>query len=532
MRHAFLAAIIIIVTAVTIFAVAHAQIASLMAAAGASKGTSIPPQPPATITGVTVAGGTTVSYTSGVSSGTSLGAIAVQESGGTFSGTLALGGTNASDFALSATALPANLDANSSTPTCTSTTNYSITITPTQAGAVNSGTAYPITVTCNPASSAPAAALAGCQTANGGSPTNGSCFSTMVLDLDFSGNTACTNTGCAFPGHPANYYQTLSNWLECPGTYSPSTPEWENDTGGNPSTQPGSCSNYAVVNDGGTMALQMTGTQADYNNGAVELTMATGGPNASASSGFLSLPVGSYYLQFTFRKTPITNNGADIWAFHGTQFYYQGANANSYCGSSSCYVAALEQDYMENLQSGGTVEDAGGWLAYFTPYLYFGDGDIASNNNSGTAGPPSNYVLVPSPAYDPTSYVTYGERFTTDGNNVARCWYYSPGNTTPTQQLGCELVCSQFTSSGSCPDPLGRNDVLSDNGGNNSVLYDRNDLVNWVSNQNNGSANAYLYLANEQVWSCPNWNTGYSGTGNPAVVTAAPCAGVVLTTNP
>ena len=106
--------------------------------------------PSQTITGVTVAGGSTVSYISGISSSASIGAIAVQETGGTFSGTIALGGTNAADFSLSATSLPANLNANGSTPTCTSTTNYSITITPTQTGVINSGTAYPITVTCNP----------------------------------------------------------------------------------------------------------------------------------------------------------------------------------------------------------------------------------------------------------------------------------------------------------------------------------------------------------------------------------------------
>lgn len=96
-----------------------------------------------TIIGVTVAGTTTPAYTSGASS---VGAIAVAEVGATFSGTLAIGG--AANFSLSSTSLPSNLN---TTQTCSTTTQYTVTITPTQTGVINSGTPYSITVTCNPA---------------------------------------------------------------------------------------------------------------------------------------------------------------------------------------------------------------------------------------------------------------------------------------------------------------------------------------------------------------------------------------------
>ena len=101
------------------------------------------------IAGVTVAGVTNPTFTSG--SVTSAGAIAVAEAGGTFTGMLALGGTDAASFSLSATTLPANLNIAAGAQTCASPTTYHITITPTQAGVTNSGTAYPLTVTCVPA---------------------------------------------------------------------------------------------------------------------------------------------------------------------------------------------------------------------------------------------------------------------------------------------------------------------------------------------------------------------------------------------
>lgn len=100
-----------------------------------------------TIGGVTVAGSTSPIYTSGAGS---VGAVAVSESGGIFGGTLTLGGANAADFSLSSATLPANLNIAAAEQTCSTPTTYNITITPTQAGVTNSGTAYPLTVTCSP----------------------------------------------------------------------------------------------------------------------------------------------------------------------------------------------------------------------------------------------------------------------------------------------------------------------------------------------------------------------------------------------
>jgi hypothetical protein len=134
----------------------------------------------ATITGVTVAGTTTPSYTSGA---TSVGAVGVSETGGTFGGTLAIceglsctpSGTSTTHFSLSSSSLPSNLNIASSAQTCSSSISYPISIAPTQAGVVNSGTAYALTVTCNPVVSA-----SGTLTLTNGAPnigvgTSGSC---------------------------------------------------------------------------------------------------------------------------------------------------------------------------------------------------------------------------------------------------------------------------------------------------------------------------------------------------------------------
>jgi hypothetical protein len=79
------------------------------------------------------------SFTGGAASGTVVGAITVGMSSGSFTGTLALSGTNASSFALSGT----NLQTNGVVAAGT----YSITITATQAGATGSPFAQAETIT-------------------------------------------------------------------------------------------------------------------------------------------------------------------------------------------------------------------------------------------------------------------------------------------------------------------------------------------------------------------------------------------------
>jgi hypothetical protein len=95
----------------------------------------------ANITSVTVTPG---SFLGGSADGTSTGAIAVTLSQGTFTGTIAMGSCSQSaDFRLSASTLPANLLLNGTQ----AAGNYTACITPTQAGAGQSGTPFPVTIT-------------------------------------------------------------------------------------------------------------------------------------------------------------------------------------------------------------------------------------------------------------------------------------------------------------------------------------------------------------------------------------------------
>ncbi len=92
-----------------------------------------------TLTGITVAGGTgTITLASPVADGATIGAIAVQATGGSFSGTLALSGADGSHFAIVGSTLKA-------AGALTSTT-YNFTITATQAGATRSPLSQAFTV--------------------------------------------------------------------------------------------------------------------------------------------------------------------------------------------------------------------------------------------------------------------------------------------------------------------------------------------------------------------------------------------------
>lgn len=93
-------------------------------------------------------------YSSGISSGATVAAIAVAMNPTlpAFSGTLSLTGANAADFSLSSTTLPSNLTANGSTPTCGSITTLNLNIVATQSGATGSPFTQAVTVTCNPQS--------------------------------------------------------------------------------------------------------------------------------------------------------------------------------------------------------------------------------------------------------------------------------------------------------------------------------------------------------------------------------------------
>lgn len=95
----------------------------------------------ASVTTITGADVSPASFVGGAADGTIVGAVTVNATGPAFSGTFEIDPTSpdASTFSLSSTSLPANL----LTVGVLSAGTYSIRIIPTQAGAVNSGTAYP-----------------------------------------------------------------------------------------------------------------------------------------------------------------------------------------------------------------------------------------------------------------------------------------------------------------------------------------------------------------------------------------------------
>ena len=84
-----------------------------------------------TIRSITLSNNT---FVGGSADGTVVGAISVQTTSGTFAGTIALGGTDATKFKLSSTSLPANLELNGTQ----AAGSYSITLTATDASFANS----------------------------------------------------------------------------------------------------------------------------------------------------------------------------------------------------------------------------------------------------------------------------------------------------------------------------------------------------------------------------------------------------------
>lgn len=108
----------------------------------------VPGTQPPHVVKLLLGGGSSASYASGITSGSSIAPIAVTMSdGSTYDGTVALSGTNASKF----TATNTSLNANSTTPTCTASTPYPLTISaPPGRGEGGSTVSIDTTVTCSP----------------------------------------------------------------------------------------------------------------------------------------------------------------------------------------------------------------------------------------------------------------------------------------------------------------------------------------------------------------------------------------------
>jgi hypothetical protein len=204
--------------------------------------------------------GSGCSYTSGVASGTTIGTMsAVITPPNMFTGSWGTSGTAAADFTPSGN----QLQTNSSTPTCTSTTSLSLNIVATQAGVAGSPYPTAITVTCNPTGGGSIACAIGPNVASIPAPANSAGFTTCVANWDFGSTGNFTYNGATY-----NFSQPLSSggitgWLGC--SFSQANALWWT-TGWNSSGIP-ACSDFNIINDGGNV-LSMIYTTTDFNNNA------------------------------------------------------------------------------------------------------------------------------------------------------------------------------------------------------------------------------------------------------------------------
>ena len=276
-------------------------------------------------------------------------------------------------------------------------------------------------------------------------------FTTLAANYDFTGQTS---DGV----HPANWYQTLSNWLDCAGA---SNPVWQN-VGINQTT---SCE-YRIINDNGTAVLDMGFTTTDFSNGFAETQMQqcdSGGSNCS-----VTFPQGKY-VEIVSRVTPGTSSA---YPANGFGVIYD----DPLWSWPSAATGGQEWDFVE-MYSGGTV---GGQTAC-------------------CGGTPANSIIS---GYNPNAYNTYGFLYTSDGTSDSAACIYTNGQAV---NGGGSSACNNFGNIGS-GDFNARNFLLSTLG---------------PQGTSNGAPanNMDLYIQRIRVWECAGWA---SGQCNGTVFTSAP----------
>lgn len=323
--------------------------------------------------------------------------------------------------------------------------DFSVQIAPTgSTGSTGSGGGSP---------AVPAAALAGCQSANGGGASNGSCFNQLAFNIDFTTNAAVSG----YQGQTLVNAQALSNWLDC--DMSGGTPlMWIGSFGGD--GQNAACGDWSVVSDNvsGTDALfvNFPVDSTDNQHGSAQLTTAP--YSAGSTTGATTFPLGFYAewiwrTDSTYTSIPAGTSFIDFWAYPDQN---QGSG---------------EWDFSETYSNAG-----GGGQAALSGY-----GQCLSVGNC-----PGGLTYL-SNTYSPlNNYVTYGLRFTQDGSgNVAWCNYIN--NT----QQGCATA----SGTGALTEAV---HMLILNG-----TFTR-------------SGTAHLYLQRYRVWDCRNWRQANYPTYNGA----------------
>lgn len=352
------------------------------------------PLPPLAIVSAAIDCGSNCSYTSGAASGTVIGNLSATMSIGSFTGTWSTSGTDGTKFS----AVGSQLQTNGTTPTCTSTTAYSLNIVATQGGAGGSPKSQAITVTCNPAAVGIACDIGPNYTGSVPPAAQAAGFTHCVANYDF------TQTGSfsAF-GHSGYTWANMAGWLDICGA---STPVMYAFSYGGPSTEP-PCSDYNIVTDNNGdpgqsngKVLQVTYTPADNSSPNGQTMLNTVSQNGNPTPAGLYLKQG-FYDEQTMRLTVAT--------------------VNSSCQSWN--VGCLTYDFWTYAIGGSCPGCNGTGGAEFDFVEMFTNGNWYSTGGTSNLGSFSNYPV--GNATGQSSYHTYGALTTVlntnSGSNVENC---------------------------------------------------------------------------------------------------------------
>lgn len=333
--------------------------------------------PSATISGITLSNS---SFVGGSAAGTVIGTVGVTMSSGSFSGTLALSGANASSFSL----VGNNIVTNGVVPAG----SYSVSITATQAGATNS----PFTQTYTLTGTTTVQAITGITLSNS-SVAGGSASGTLIGTIAVSMSSGTFSGALSLSGTDAAKFQIVGNNLETngvlnAGSYSVTINATQAGATGSPySTQ------FAI-----------TGTSVNNN-------WWTTPPPQAAAVGYKTLKFGDDFtsastITLTNSSSPrnfnwypaswggaITNTMVQVntsWKANDANMQAQGVSATSATLNNMSPNGGIVR--LQGGASNATLISVDGWLttfpttgvfqhAYFEAYLQYRPHDLNTSNS-------------------------------------------------------------------------------------------------------------------------------------------------------
>lgn len=358
--------------------------------------------------------------------------------------------------------------------------SYQITEVATQHNISNSPFSTTFTVTASSGPSIPAAANAGC-TQYGTS--NGSCFNTLAMNMDFRTSAAVSGISGKTLFNAQSIGNGSSGWLGCSGLGSPNSTTWITFFGGFTNGAP--CpSAWSIVSDtdgGPVSVLKMTYTTIGNGNAGGVADEAAMGTNVNV----FAFPQ-QFYIEFRWRTDATTNNACsnngtpanfsectDIWAY-------------SLGGTPTAEYDFIESSW-HGYSTGGTL--FGTNCCFIETHQWFAQGD--------------NSVL---------SYHTFGERVTHDtGTTEMQCWY---------------LDGTQVNIGGG---NVGNCQSSSTSSYSSNILSPEQMIIQAANMANGGVAGltGTAYFEYEQVWTCSNWTQAWPPTKN-----GGACQGGLVSSNP